>query len=204
MRRGRRALGPGGRRVVAIVRRVDDLPAAPAGCAWVRVRQLAALVCAADCHRPPSLEEVRAHHRLLEGLLRVDSPVPAPPELCFRSESDVARFLDAAYEALERAWALLDGHWEYRVHWRPRQGEATAALRQAAVAEFDALRAHARLALTLATTPGVLSAAFLVPRSRAQEFCDEVAARDRGDGSLRPELTGPWPAYDFVRFVEER
>lgn len=190
--------------MVAVVRATDAPPPAPPGCAWVRVRQLAALVCAADCERPPTEAEVQAHHRLVEALLRVDSPVPAPPELCVRSDADVVRFLEAAYEALERAWALLDGHWEFRLHWRPRDGAATPELRSLAVAEFEALRGHARLARTLASGPGMLSAAFLVPRARSEEFRDEVQGRDRAGGPLVRQLTGPWPAYDFVRFVEER
>jgi hypothetical protein len=45
----------------------------------------------------------------------------------------------------------------------------------------------------------VLSAAYLVERELFREFSDAVAAARGRHESLRVELTGPWPPYDFVR-----
>ena len=53
-------------------------------------------------------------------------------------------------------------------------------------------------ALSRATHPMVLNAAFLVDEDRVPHFCEEVRALadDRPDGAV--VLTGPWPPYSFA------
>ncbi|GGO95321.1 GvpL/GvpF family gas vesicle protein [Wenjunlia tyrosinilytica] len=52
----------------------------------------------------------------------------------------------------------------------------------------------------------VLNAAYLVPRSRGDEFSARVREFGVGESAVRVELTGPWAPYSFaaVESVEER
>jgi hypothetical protein len=47
----------------------------------------------------------------------------------------------------------------------------------------------------------ILSAAFLVPRSAWVEFFDRAEDLAGTDPRLGIDITGPWPAYDFVRLT---
>jgi hypothetical protein len=81
-----------------------------------------------------------------------------------------------------------------------------ARAREAASAAYDVLVAHARAATQRAldagpgTTPPLLDAAFLVPRTSRTAF--KAAARAQAarcaSAGAHMTLTGPWPAYNFV------
>jgi hypothetical protein len=69
--------------------------------------------------------------------------------------------------------------------------ESLRALRRAAVATIP-LRVEGKSGI-------VLSAAFLVEQELWKDFLGEVEAQKTLVPSVRFELTGPWPPYDFVQ-----
>lgn len=82
---------------------------------------------------------------------------------------------------------------------------------QSAAEAFDAFDALARASTRRdppqdAATPPLLDAAFLVPIGRTRQFraaARRVATACRKAGTTLT-LTGPWPAYNFVRDPESR
>ncbi|MFE0171023.1 GvpL/GvpF family gas vesicle protein [Streptomyces sp. NPDC059002] len=103
-----------------------------------------------------------------------------------------------------------------RDYLRRRRGQRTAQEENWERAESFARRLHEELSLraddsrlhapqnsALSRTPGrnILNAAYLVPRSRSEEFVELVdRTKDAGQAGagLRVELTGPWAAYSFA------
>jgi hypothetical protein len=70
-------------------------------------------------------------------------------------------------------------------------------------AEDARLHAPQNPALSGAAGRNVLNAAYLVPRTRSEEFV-ELVDRTKDDApGLRVELTGPWAAYSFVGDIAE-
>jgi hypothetical protein len=46
-----------------------------------------------------------------------------------------------------------------------------------------------------------MSAAYLVERSAWLEFMDRAEELNSAHGEVTFDITGPWPAYDFVRLA---
>ncbi|QCX80048.1 Gas vesicle synthesis protein GvpL/GvpF [Streptomyces sp. YIM 121038] len=101
-----------------------------------------------------------------------------------------------------------------RDYLRRRREQRTASEETTARAEVFARRLHAELARSAAASrqhppqspalaaPGsglnVLNAAYLVPRSYAEEFLELIARTEGSQPGLRVEVTGPWAAYSFT------
>src|SRR5207237_350798 len=128
----------------------------------------------------------------LDGVLGIDD---APVQV--RQSADVA----LAYSDVARIPAAPTP----QNVWRHEQ-VAQAVMRHAAVARDVASRLHASLApcavdstLRVLPTPRFLmSAAYLVPRERADDFRRRATAAGGSEPSLRLVCTGPWPPYHFV------
>ncbi len=107
------------------------------------------------------------------------------------------------YLVLDEGLSLLDGHWELRLHIGPAAvGEAQDELSDVDMSIYSELRHFARAAVPFpADTRRLVSAAFLVERTAWIEFVE----RSDDLGAAHPELvfdvTGPWPAYDFVHIA---
>jgi hypothetical protein len=135
------------------------------------------------------------------------SPVlPAPIGIVFRSEESVKRWLELHYSALSGALSFVENRVAARVHvYRPgptEDREAGSDLAAIAAESMRVLRraAVATLPLSVEKVTGiVLSAAFLVEEELWKNFVDEVEAQGKTETSVRFELTGPWPPYDFVQ-----
>ncbi|UXY32804.1 GvpL/GvpF family gas vesicle protein [Streptomyces sp. HUAS TT20] len=70
-------------------------------------------------------------------------------------------------------------------------------------AEQSRLHAPQNAALSAARGENVLNGAYLVPRSRSEEFVELVdRTKDEAPG-MRVELTGPWAAYSFTGDLSE-
>jgi len=173
------------------------------GLVHVRFRDLEALV------RPVAYEqatggeeEVRAHHRIVEGAMRRGPVLPLPYGIILRGRRQLVRLLQEQYLVLDDALSLVDGCWELRLHVAANApAEAAAEVSDLAMHCYTELRRHARAAVPLPGDEGrrLLTAAFLVERGAWIEFVE----RAEDLGSAHPELsfdvTGPWPPYDFVR-----
>lgn len=132
--------------------------------------------------------------------------LPSPVGVVFRSEESVQRWLELHYSTLTEALSYVENRVAARVHVRRVQrdevrdksidvstiaAESLRVLRRAAVAS---------LPLRVEGPPGVvLSAAFLVEDELWKQFVAEVEAQGKTTPSVRFEITGPWPPYDFVQ-----
>jgi hypothetical protein len=177
------------------------------GVQLVTVRDLAA-ICAEVEYRAIAPDDAAiARYAEVLAAYSVTSPVlPAPVGIIFRSQDSVTRWLELHYGALSEAMTFVENRVAGRVHvWRPgkpEEREVGADLAAAAAESLRVLRRTATASLPLRVeklTGIVLSAAFLVDSERWKEFRAEVDAQQRMTPSVRFELTGPFPPYDFVQ-----
>lgn len=150
-------------------------------------------------------EHIRAHSRRIERAMRRSTIVPAPYGIVFRDEAQVKEFLDYQHIALNEALSFLDGAFEMRLHLQPsgRLPNLSDQEQSDRAADFyRALRRRSRATLPLALSgTRILSAAFLVDRSEWVHFVEYADQLDADHPEFRFDLTGPWPAYDFVRIT---
>ncbi|HSJ25905.1 MAG TPA: GvpL/GvpF family gas vesicle protein, partial [Longimicrobiales bacterium] len=107
------------------------------------------------------------------------------------------------YLVLDEGLALLDGHWELRLHIVAGTGpEPDLELSDVAMSLYSELRRSARAAVPFpADGRRLMSAAFLVERAHWLEFMDRAEELDGAHPEVTFDITGPWPAYDFVRIA---
>lgn len=171
----------------------------------IRYRDLEALVRPVPFRLPPVDEaHVLIHQRAVEGAMRRGTVLPAPYGVVFRGRRPLIRMLEDQYLVLDEGLAFLEGHWELRLHVALASGvERHVELNDLAMQLYSELRQHARAAVPFAQQGRrLLSVAFLVDRTSWVEFVER--ADDLGDAhpELTIDITGPWPAYDFVRVVQ--
>lgn len=162
---------------------------------------VAALLCPAPA--PGSESDplhVTARHWEVHRALLLGDVVPAPAGVVFASDEEVTRFLTESYATLRGALARVAGRWEFRLHVdvvEPAFPKPKAL--DLATHIYAELRRLAGAAMPTAPLgQRVLSAAFLVPRSASAAFRERVDHLSGLNSALQLELTGPWPAYDFV------
>ena len=173
----------------------------------VVVRDLAA-ICATAPDDPTAAtpERVQRHSDLIGAYSSHAAVLPAPFGVVFRTRESVERWLELHYVALSDALSFVDNRVAARVHvWRPGPPEEREAGSDLAAVAAESLRALRRSAVTTVplrvekVTGIVLSAAFLVEQELWNDFARAVEAEGQKAPSLRFELTGPWPPYDFVQ-----
>jgi hypothetical protein len=169
----------------------------------IRYRDLDALVKPVP-YEMPVLDEarVRAHHEAVEAVSRRTTVLPAPFGVVFRGRRQLIRMLQEQYLVLDEGLALLDGHWELRLHIVAAAGEPDLELSDIAMRLYSELRRSARAAVPFpAEGRRLMSAAFLVERGAWLEFMERAEELDGAHGEVTFDITGPWPAYDFVRIA---
>lgn len=183
-------------------------PRLPDGVQTVTVRELAALVEEGDYSaREVDHADAARHLEVIAAMFAQDAVLPTPVGTVFRSGEVLQRWMELHYVSLSDALAWVEDRSAARVHITRADGrdsdkEAGSDLAAVAADVTRALRRHAVASVPLRNeevTGIVLSAAYLVERELFAEFSDAVlSARERYD-SLRIDITGPWPPYDFVR-----
>ena len=170
----------------------------------MRYRDVEALVAPTSYDLPPLDEDhLLAHQRVLEAAMHRGTVVPAPYGIVFRGRRQLIRMLQDQYVPLDEGLSFLDGHWELRMHVSPAlPGESAPELADLAMQLYSEMRGYARAAVPFpADSRRLVSAAFLVERTAWIEFVE----RSDDLGAAHPELvldvTGPWPAYDFVHIA---
>jgi len=146
---------------------------------------------------------VREHQRVVEGAMRRATVMPFPCGVVFRDRRELIRTLEEQYLVVDEALSFLEGHWEVRIHLTAGgDDEAAPEIRDLAAHVYAELRRMAHAAQPIAARDRrILSAAFLVPRSAWVEFFDRAEDLAGTDPRLGIDITGPWPAYDFVRLT---
>lgn len=167
-------------------------------------RDLEALVHRAPFHIPElELDRVRAHQRLIEGVMHSGTILPAPYGVVFREREGVQRFLQEQYLTLDEALSFLRGCWELRLHISPASGgESGPERNERAMHIYSELRRAANAAIPFPSGQSrILSAAFLIDRGIWIEFIDRAHALGDEQSDMVIDITGPWPPYDFVKIV---
>ena len=173
----------------------------------VTVRDLAAICAPFDGRNvDPDDAAVLRHNDVIAEFSARGPVLPAPAGVTFRSSDAVARWLELHYSALTDALAFVENRVAARVHvFKAGAADDRENNTDAIAVASESLRAlrpgtAGTVGLRPDQRPGVLlSAAFLVDAERWQEFAAQVEDRGRQSASVRFELTGPWPPYDFVQ-----
>lgn len=170
----------------------------------VRYRDIEALVKPTGFELPRDVDAGLAHHqKVVEGMMRRMTVLPSPFGVVFKGKRPLIRMLQDQYLVFDEGLSLLDGHWELRLHISSTQvGEVEDALGNEAMEIYTELRRFARAAVPFPSEgKRVLSAAFLVDRTSWVEFIERIEDFGVHHPALTFDVTGPWPAYDFVRMV---
>jgi hypothetical protein len=194
-------------RLYGVVLRAGPTPA-PAGVDLLPTRDLAAAVESVDGGALPA--DVERHHAVVQALFDVDTVLPAPAGTMFRDAEVLQRWVDLHYVALSDALAWLEHRAAARVHVTRTDdagtgglaaGPATSgeSLASAAADIIRQLRPRAVSSLQLASTADRSTAAYLVERELWHAFVRAAQAAAMPHPVAQVAVTGPWPAYDFVR-----
>lgn len=186
----------------------------------VRTPELAALVCDYERSRPRLDEdELWQHERVVEALMDAHALLPARFGSVLESDDDVRALLDARADELLAALREVAGSAELGVRAAPtaRAASQRPTHENAGVAYFadrlDEQRglraladrvdaalaplAKARRLRMPAAGRTTVSAAYLVPHARIDEFVRCVARLDEQIADGEVLCTGPWPPYSF-------
>jgi len=146
---------------------------------------------------------LKNHERVVSSLLRRSSVVPMPFGLTAPDTAAVLAFLRQERIPLLEALEYLEDIYEVRLHVSaPGLTGDAAALRETGATIFSEARAGARGARLLAEREGsVLDAAFLIRRGEWIHFVERLTDWERRIDGLQVDLTGPWPAWDFVKLT---
>ena len=170
----------------------------------VRYRDLEALVRPVTFEMPElDTDAVQEHQRTVEAAMRRGTILPAPFGLIFHGRRPLIRMLQEQYLVLDEALSFLDGQCEVRVHIVASDGsEPDDELVQLANQVYSDLRRSARAAVPFPRgNRRLLSAAFLVDKTAWVEFIQRAEGLASAHAEISVDITGPWPPYDFVRFV---
>ncbi len=134
--------------------------------------------------------------------------LPARPGTVFQTRDLLAQWLELHYFTLAEALAFVTDRGVARVTLSDAEATTPDAVEPPTVLEaktaevLRVLRRHAAAHLALPESKGEEGASrhsFLVERERWDVFAETVQQEDERHSALTLALTGPWPAYDFVR-----
>lgn len=173
----------------------------------VVVRELAAICGESEYRTLEATPERVEHYTSVVRTFAAKGPVlPAPVGVVFKSADAVTRWLELHYVTMSDALSFVENRVVARVHiWRNGAPEDREAGSDLAALAAESLRVVRRAAVTTVPlrveklTGIVLSAAFLVEQELWDEFGRAVTSQAATAPTLRFEVTGPWPPYDFVQ-----
>lgn len=168
-------------------------------------RDLGAIVGKAPYTRIESDDdEIMAQHKVVEEVFQHHAVLPAPVGVVFRGEDSLKQWLELHYAALADGLTFIDGRSVARLHLtEDEKSDEEVDLKSASSEIFRELRRESSATLPLRRgddeDEGRFSAAFLVERPRWDAFGTAVREAQIKHPGVRCEITGPWPAYDFVQ-----
>jgi hypothetical protein len=171
--------------------------------ALIRYRDVDALVRSVAFVTPDvDTALLQQHQQVLDAAMRKGTVFPVPMGIVFRDRRELLRFLEDQYLVLDEGLSFFDGHFEMRLHVSAHEAEATPEHHGTAQQVYAELRRASRAGLPLPGQPGrLLTAAFLVDRGAWIEFVERAEDLDVANPGIDVDVTGPWPAYDFVRLA---
>lgn len=167
-------------------------------------RDLGAIVGKAAYSRiEPDEDAILAQHKVIEEVFAHHAVLPAPVGVVFRGEESLMQWLELHYAALADGLTFVDGRCVARLHvTEDEKSDDEVDLKAASSEMFRELRRESSAMIPLKRTDAddeKLGAAFLVERPRWEAFATAVGEAALKHPGLRWEITGPWPAYDFVQ-----
>ena len=174
------------------------------GVIGVRYRDLEALVRMVSYELPElDADAVQAHQRVIETVARRSTLLPAPYGIVFQGRRPLIRMLQEQYLVIDEALSFVEGQCEIRIHWTAAdENDLDEGLINTAAQIYASLRRMARAAVPFpCERPRLLSAAFLVQKTSWVEFIQRAEDLSAPHVEIALDITGPWPPYDFVRFV---
>ncbi len=162
-------------------------------------REIAAIVTRQSV--TDSTRSLADHGRVVSSLLRRSAVVPMPHGFTAPDDAAVLSFLRDERIPLLEALEYLEDCYEVRLHVSGADPAWNAtARREAGSTIFAEARARSRAARLLEERAGnVLDAAFLIRRGEWIHFVESLSDWERRIDGLRVDVTGPWPAWDFVQ-----
>ena len=164
-------------------------------------RQIAAIVTRQSV--ADGTGSLQDHGRVVSSLLRRSSVVPMPYGFTAPDDAAVLSFLRDERIPLLEALEYLEDCYEVRLHGSEADPEWNVTARhEVGSTIFAEARARARAARLLEGRAGnVLDAAFIIRRGEWIHFVESLSDWERRIGGLRVDVTGPWPAWDFVQLA---
>jgi hypothetical protein len=162
-------------------------------------REIAAIVTRQSV--TDSTRSLQDHGRVVSSLLRRSAVVPMPHGFTAPDDAAVLSFLRDERIPLLEALEYLEDCYEVRLHVSGADPDWNAtARREVGSTIFAEARARSRAARLLEERAGnVLDAAFLIRRGEWIHFVESLSDWERRIDGLRVDVTGPWPAWDFVQ-----
>jgi hypothetical protein len=170
----------------------------------VRYRDLEALVRLVAFEMPElDSDAVQGHQRAIETVARRSTILPAPYGIVFQGRRPLIRMLQEQYLIIDEALSFLDGMCEIRIHLTSAdENEPDEGLVNIAAQLYSDLRRMARAAVPFPREGRrLLSAGFLVEKTAWVEFIQRAEDLGSSHTEILVDITGPWPPYDFVRFI---
>jgi hypothetical protein len=169
----------------------------------VRYRDIEALVRPSAFELPTDQAAcIKDHQQVIDTIMRRITILPAPFGVIFKGRRPLLRLLQDQYLVVDEGLSLLDGHWELRMHVSAVGVGDRDDMSDEALDVYTELRHYVRAAVPLPSEDRrLLSAAFLVDRTSWVEFIERIEDFGTQHRALSFDVTGPWPAYDFVRIV---
>jgi hypothetical protein len=180
-----------------------------AGAEVLVVRQLAALLEESSLGVGANVaQRVMRYRGVIEQAFTERSVVPLPCGTSFRSRASVERWLELHHSPLQEALEFV----AERAMMRVRAGVAGTPASEAAAASVDGrlwtalrgLKGDAIAAIPVVANADARAArdaicAYLIDRDAIAAFEQRVANLTSTEPHLHFELSGPFPAYDFVQ-----
>lgn len=147
--------------------------------------------------------EVEIHRRVVENVMAQHSVIPVAYGMAFKNKKLLQIAMSAGYQAMQKAIGVVDGKVELGIKlFLPKeQANMQDEVRKRTAADFlESLvplsSDHSKLKLF--SDRLIMNTAFLVEKSRMDEFSEQVGILSERYGDLKVQYSGPWPAYNFV------
>lgn len=144
--------------------------------------------------------DVEVHRRVVKRVMEEHDVLPVAYGMIFKSKKNLTVAMSAGYTAMKKAWPVVEGKVELGVKvFRPKGVELNGRaeeIRRDIIQRLTAVSVDFK-DLKLFSDRLLLNTAFLVERSRIDEFSEHVGSAI-AEHDLKTSYSGPWPPYNFV------
>lgn len=146
-------------------------------------------------------DEVGVHQRVVQEVMRDHDVIPVAYGMAFKNKKVIQVAMNAGYSAIKKALPIVEGKVELGIKvFKPKGVDLNGDEERCRSEIFSRLKGEASNSklLKLFSDRLVLNAAFLVERSRMDDFSCAVDETSETHSHLKVQYSGPWAAYNFV------